>query len=172
MTFSSFIFYIDEEPNSCGCYYGCDCPRYRSYIDTFYKIEDAAEYMAKKINDDMYGYVHNIFINGISIYNKPNLIVVKKNRWEFNNPINRGNHDEVTNWFPPELYEDSNVDQDMLKATLKTLDKLVTVTGMLVKPALIAKNEAREKDIEERLEKQRKHDLEKLAALKKLYPEA
>lgn len=171
MSITSFIFYINREYSPCGCYWDCSCDNYNSYIKSFYDIKDAAQYLVDKVTAGKDRYIAQMAVNGVMLTTVPNPIVVKPTSIVFNNPINRGNHNEKNKWFPDEVVKvPENV--EFLDKTLKMLDNMLKLSSIMLQPYIYAKNMSIQEKEDADKEKKRKADLKKLEELKKLYPDA
>jgi len=168
MTFSSFIFYIADESDPCGCWGDCSCSQYRSYVESHYNVADAAEALAKRIKRENLGSIESIFVNGLKMpfsYDL-NVIMNRKNSQKFVNPIRL---DSVDDYFAEEVIKEASLPDIATTFALKALNEVFEATGPLVEEFFKDKSKSMQDAQDKRDEAIKARELEELDRLQKKY---
>lgn len=171
MSFSSFIFYISGEYNSCTCTWDCDCERYKTYANDFYSAEDASNELFYRIRDSKLDSLNSIYVNGIRVsggYRAFNPIKRDGDKYTFINPINV---DEYESYFIPKMRTSPHLTKDVLRNAAQTVYDLYEA----VRPNAEAYYERITSQIVEgrrkAAEDNKNKEIEELKRLRALYPD-
>lgn len=165
MSYSSFIFYIDEEPYGCGCYHDCSCPRYSHDLTHSTSVNDAVNYLVNKIKYRTIQYVDRIFVNGVFV-NNARCVIERGGKLTFVNPIN----------LDPAMIKNHIGDEVPKAVGLKAATLLHSVfeavsQSQIVIDHITEYNGKAEAAAAKRKAEQAERDKKELERLKKMYPD-
>lgn len=165
MSFSSFIFYVNEQPDNCGCYHDCNCPQYTHDITVENNVEDAVEYLVRKIKQGNIWYLDRIFVNGVPLYNT-SCILNRNGKIKFLNPI------DLDSVMIRNHYDDTIVPLDLGLNAATLLHTVFEAVGPLVEDYIIQTNEKFEESQTRIKNQNAERDRKEFERLKKMFPDA